>query len=182
MCAMESLKGKLLISSPALFDPNFRRTIVLIAHHDEDGAMGLVLNRPAELPVDVAAPQLVSLVDGDASVHVGGPVSPESLMVLAEFDDPADSASPVVADVGFVPADAEPDEIVTRRARVFAGYAGWGAGQLEAELEEGSWIVEEAEPEDAFADDPDTLWRDVLRRKGGAFALLATMPPDPALN
>src|SRR5919197_478656 len=137
MCAMESLKGKLLISSPALFDPNFRRTIVLIAHHDEDGAMGLVLNRPAELPVDVAAPQLVSLVDGGASVHVGGPVSPESLMVLAEFDDPADSASPV---------------------------------------------VEEAEPEDAFADDPDTLWRDVLRRKGGAFALLATMPPDPALN
>jgi putative transcriptional regulator len=179
---MDSLKGKLLISSPALFDPNFRRTIVLVAHHDDEGAMGLVLNRPAELPVEVAAPQLVSLVDGDEPVHVGGPVSPESLMVLAEFDNPAESAAPVVADVGFVPADAEPEEIETRRARVFAGYAGWGAGQLEAELDEGSWIVEEARAEDAFANDPDELWREVLLRKGGAFTLLASMPADPSLN
>jgi putative transcriptional regulator len=180
---MDSLRGKLLISSPALFDPNFRRTIVLIAHHDEEGAMGLVLNRPAdELPVAVAAPQLTSLVDGDEPVHVGGPVSPESLMVLAEFTDPADAAAPVVGDIGFVPADAEPDELDTRRARVYAGYAGWGAGQLEDELDEGSWIVEEVEADDPFAADPDALWRDVLQRKGGGFALLSTMPLDPSQN
>ena len=179
---MDSLNGKLLISSPALFDPNFRRTIVLIAHHDEEGAMGLVLNRPAEVPVAVAAPQLVPLVGGDDPIHVGGPVSPESLMVLAQFDDPADAAACIIGDVGFVPADAEPDELETRRARVYAGYAGWGAGQLEDELEEGSWIVEEAEADDPFAADAELLWRSVLRRKGGAFSLIATMPPDPSAN
>jgi putative transcriptional regulator len=179
---MEFLHGKLLISSPALFDPNFRRTIVLIAHHDDEGAMGLVLNRPAELPVAVAAPQLVALVDEDEAIHVGGPVSPESLMVLADFDDPDDAAAPIVGNLGFVSAEADPEELETRRARVYAGYAGWGAGQLEDELEEGSWIVEDAEPDDAFAGDPDVLWRDVVRRKGGAFVLLATMPADPAAN
>jgi putative transcriptional regulator len=179
---MESLHGKLLISSPALFDPNFRRTIVLIAHHDEEGAMGLVLNRPAEVPVAVAAPQLAALVEGDEPIHVGGPVSPESLMVLAQFDEPGDAVACIVGDVGFVPADAEPDELETRRARVYAGYAGWGAGQLEDELEEGSWIVEDAKADDPFAEDPELLWRSVLRRKGGAFSLLATMPPDPSAN
>ncbi len=178
---MESLRGKLLISSPALYDPNFRRTVVLVAHHDEDGAMGLVLNRPADTPVAEAAPQLCGLVDAAEPILVGGPVSPEALMVLAEFDDPAETAVPVLDSVGFVSADSEPDELATRRARVFAGYAGWGAGQLEAELEEGSWIVEQAEPGDPFAD-PDELWAAVLRRKGGPFRLLVTMPDNPSLN
>ena len=178
----DSLHGKLLISSPALFDPNFRRTIVLIAHHDEEGAMGLVLNRPAEVPVAVAAPQLAPLVKVDEPIHVGGPVSPESLMVLARFDDPTDAAACIVGDLGFVAADAEPDELETRRARVYAGYAGWGAGQLEDELEEGSWIVEDAEADDPFAENPELIWRSVLQRKGGAFALIATMPPDPTAN
>src|SRR5919197_3491719 len=101
-------------------------------------------------------------------------------MVLARFDDPSDAAARIVGDLGFVAADAEPDELETRRARVYAGYAGWGAGQLEDELEEGSWIVEDAEADDPFADDPELLWRSVLRRKGGAFALIATMPLDPS--
>jgi putative transcriptional regulator len=178
---MESLRGKLLISSPALYDPNFRRTVILVAHHDEEGAMGLVLNRPAELPVAEAAPQLTSLVDEDDPLLVGGPVSPEALMVLAEFDDPDDAAARVLGDVGFVPADAEPETLDMRRARVFAGYSGWGAGQLEAELEEGSWLVADAEPEDAFGE-PETLWAQVLRRMGGRYILLATMPSNPSLN
>jgi putative transcriptional regulator len=179
---MQSLRGKLLISSPALYDPNFRRTVVLVTHHDEDGAMGLVLNRPAEVPVAEAAPQLSDLVEDDDSVLVGGPVSPEALMVLAEFEDPDAAAAPVLGDLGFVPADAEPDDLDTRRARVFAGYSGWGAGQLESELEEGSWLVVDADPDDAFAADPEELWADVLKRMGAGFSLLATMPENPSLN
>lgn len=182
MGEMQSLRGKLLVSSPALYDPNFRRTVVLVTHHDEGGAMGLVLNRPAEVPVAEAAPQLSDLVEEDDPVLVGGPVSPEALMVLAEFDDPDAAAATVFGDVGFVPADAEPDDLETRRARVFAGYSGWGAGQLEAELEEGSWLVVDADPGDAFAAEPEELWGDVLKRMGGAFSLLATMPQNPSLN
>ena len=179
---MESLQGQLLVSSPALVDPNFRRTVVLIAHHDEDGAMGLVLTRPSEVTVAEAVPALAELPGGDEVVYVGGPVQPEAFMVLGDFEDVDEAAAPVVGTVGFMAADADPDELTLRRARVFAGYAGWGAGQLEAELEEPSWIVVPADPSDVFASDPDALWRDVLHRKGGEYALLATMPFDPTLN
>ena len=179
---MQSLRGQLLISSPALVDPNFRRTVVLVTHHDEEGAMGLVLTRPSDVRVGDAVPELASLPCADDVVHVGGPVQPEAIMALAEFDAAGDAVSPLVGRVGFMPAGADPGELAITRLRVFAGYAGWGAGQLESELEEPSWIVAGAEPDDAFAADPDELWRSVLQRKGGAFALLATMPFDPELN
>jgi putative transcriptional regulator len=179
---VESLQGQLLVSSPALVDPNFRRTVVLIAHHDEDGAMGLVLTRPSDVRVAEAVPALADLPGGDEVVYVGGPVQPEAFMVLGEFEDVDEAAATVVGAVGFMPADADPDDLALRRMRVFAGYAGWGAGQLEAELEEPSWIVVPAEPTDAFASDPDLLWREVLQRKGGEYALIATMPFDPTLN
>jgi putative transcriptional regulator len=179
---VESLQGHLLVSSPALVDPNFRRTVVLIAHHDEDGAMGLVLTRPSEVRVADAVPSLDGIADAAAVVSVGGPVQPEAFMVLAEFEDVGEAAAPVLGAIGFMPAEAEPEDLSIRRLRVFAGYAGWGAGQLEAELEEPSWIVVRAEPEDAFTADPDLLWRTVLERKGGKYALLASMPFDPTLN
>jgi putative transcriptional regulator len=179
---MQSLRGQLLISSPALVDPNFRRTVVLVTHHDEEGAMGLVLTRPSEARVADVVPELASLPCADDVVHVGGPVQTEAIMALAEFDDADDAVAPLVGRVGFMPAGADFEELSVRRVRVFAGYAGWGAGQLEAELEEPSWIVAGAEPDDAFASDPDELWRRVLQRKGGPFALLATMPFDPELN
>jgi putative transcriptional regulator len=179
---VQSLHGKLLVSSPALVDPNFRRTVVLIAHHDEDGAMGLVLTRPSEVRVVDAVPPLEGLVGEDDVVAVGGPVQPEAFMVLAEFDDLADAAAPVIGAVGFMPAEAEPADLAVARMRVFAGYAGWGAGQLEAELEEDSWIIVDARPDDAFATDPDELWRTAVQRKGGKYALIASMPFDPSLN
>jgi putative transcriptional regulator len=180
----DSLKGQLLVASPALLDPNFRRAVVLVTEHGEEGSMGLVLTRRTPAEVADAAPPLESLVEEGARVFVGGPVEPAAVVVLAEFEDPADAAAVVFEDVGFVPADvATGDEApAIRRARVFAGYAGWGPGQLEAELEEPSWIVEPAVREDVFADDPEQLWSRVLRRKGGQFAILATMPPDPSLN
>jgi putative transcriptional regulator len=177
-----SLQGKLLVSSPALVDPNFRKTVVLIAHHDEDGAMGLVLSRPSGLSATDAVPSLGGMPGAGDPVFVGGPVQPEAFMVLADFDDVSEAAAPIFATVGFVPAEVEPDELSIRRLRLFAGYAGWAAGQLEAELAEPSWIVVQAETDDAFADDPDELWRAVVQRKGGSFSIMQNMPFDPGLN
>jgi putative transcriptional regulator len=178
----DSLQGRLLVASPGLLDPNFRRTVVLVTVHGDEGAMGIVLNRPAPAAVADAVPHLEHLVADGESVFVGGPVQPEAVTALAEVDDRDALALHVFDGVGFLPAELEDEEASTRRARVFAGYAGWGVGQLEAELEESAWIVEPATPEDVFAERPEGLWSDVLRRKGGEFRLLATMPEDPTLN
>ena len=180
---VDSLKGQLLIAGAALVDPNFRRAVVLVGEHAEEGALGVVLNRASETRVDEALPELSGLADDCGAVHVGGPVQPSAIVVLADFDEPERAATLVLDSVGFLPAEIDPDELgELRRARVFAGYAGWGPGQLDGELEEGSWIVEPALPEDVFTTDPDELWSDVLRRKGGPYGVLAAMPPDPSLN
>ena len=177
---MDSLRGQLLIASPGLVDPNFHRSVVLVTHHDEEGAMGLVLNRPSATAVADAVPELEDLVEGDQWVYVGGPVEPGAALLLAELEDPEQATAVVFDDIGFPPEEPEPGS--TRRLRVFAGYAGWTAGQLEAELDESAWIVTPAEREDVFSEDADELWAAALRRKGGRYAILATMPPDPSLN
>ena len=180
---MESLQGQLLVASPGLLDPNFRRTVVLVTEHTDDGAAGLVLNRPSPVAVVDAVPQLEPVVADGEQVWVGGPVQPEAVLVLGEFLDPDDAAVPLFDSLGF-PSLTEPEEIVlaTTRRRVFAGCAGWGAGQLEAELSDEDWILEPALPDDPFTDDPDELWSDVLRRKGGIYELVARMPEDPRVN
>jgi putative transcriptional regulator len=180
---VESLRGHLLIAGPSLLDPNFWRTVVLVGEHTEEGALGVVLNRSSETTVDEALPELALLAEEMGTVHVGGPVQPSAVVVLADFAEAADAESLVVESVGFLPPEIEPDTLgELRRARVYVGYAGWGPGQLDVELEEGSWIVEPAQPDDVFTDDPEGLWSDVLRRKGGPFTLLAAMPPDPSQN
>jgi putative transcriptional regulator len=173
-----SLKGSLLVATPTLVDPNFRRTVILVAEHGEAGAMGVVLNRPSETAVAEAIPELVSLAGDEEPVFVGGPVAVDSLLALAEVEDPDDEAELVVGTVAFV----QDPEVSTLRGRVFVGYAGWSPGQIEAELDEESWIVVPAEPDDVFSDEPDALWSSVLRRQGGPLALLSSMPPDPTLN
>jgi putative transcriptional regulator len=181
---MESMRGRLLIASPALLDPNFHRAVILVGEHGEEGAMGVVLNRPSKTEVAEAVPALEDLVEAGATVSVGGPVAPGSVLVLAELDDPDLVADEFVVDgVGFVRGDADTALVAAAagRARVFAGYAGWTAGQLEAELEQESWIVEDAIADDVFAE-ADELWSLVLIRKGGPYVLVATMPPDPSLN
>jgi putative transcriptional regulator len=181
--SVESLKGYLLVAGPALVDPNFWRAVVLVGEHSEDGALGVILNRASEATVDEALPELAALAHDLGAVHVGGPVQPSAIVVLADFVEPDRAGSLVIDSVGFLPSEVDPDSLgELRRARVYAGYAGWGPGQLDGELEEGSWIVEPAIPEDVFTADPDTLWGDVLRRKGGPFGVLALMPPDPSLN
>jgi putative transcriptional regulator len=167
---MESLQGQLLIASPGLLDPNFRRTVVLVTEHNDEGAAGLVLNRPSPAPVA-------------EEVWVGGPVQANAVLVLGEFLDPDDAAVPLFGSLGFPSLDEPASVLVaTTRRRVFAGYAGWGAGQLEDELGREDWILEPARPDDAFTESPDELWSDVLRRKGGVYELVARMPEDPSVN
>lgn len=180
---MESLRGKLLIASPVLEDPNFERTVVLMTEHGDEGAMGIVLNRPSDAEVADVLPDLEPIA-GDEPIFVGGPVQPEALVVLGEFSDPDKAAWIVVADVGLVAATTELEELpeAVRRGRVYAGFSGWGPGQLESELEQEAWIVEPPIPPELFPDDPSTLWRDVLDRKGGQYALVARMPEDPSMN
>lgn len=173
----ESLRSHLLIASPRLAD-YFHRTVVLVLEHNDEGALGVVLNRPSEAPLREAVPGLADLAEPDAVVHVGGPVQPQAVIALGEFEDPADASRLVTADLGVL--DPDNPEAELRRARVYAGYAGWAPDQLEAELEEEAWIVEPVHPDDPFHE--DDLWPAVLERKGGEYALLARMPADPSVN
>jgi putative transcriptional regulator len=158
--------------------------VIAVANHDEDGALGIVLNRPSDTEVVEAVPELEGVMDGSEVVFVGGPVQPASIVVLAEFEDPAEAAFLVVGGIGLVSdrTGLERLETVTARRRIFAGYAGWGPGQLESELEREDWIIEPALPEDVFSEAPVELWAQVLDRKGGQFRLLARMPADPSVN
>jgi len=181
---MESLRGQLLVAGPTLLDPNFRRTVVLVCEHSEEGALGLIVNRATSLEAAEAVPELAEILGDGARLWSGGPVQPQSIVLLADFDEEPEETLMVVGAVGLVlqGADLEDLDLGPRGARAFLGYAGWGPGQLESELERDDWIVVEAEPDDAFADDADGLWARVLARKGGEYALLARMPPDPSLN
>lgn len=180
---MENLKGKLLISGGGLYDPNFRHTVVLVGEHGPEGAVGVVLNRPLDVTVQEATPPLAGLVGPGEALFEGGPVEPNQPVLLAEVADPGLVDVPVFGSIGFltgeIPGDLRPAIL---RARVFAGHAGWGPGQLEAELDEGSWIVEDATEADVFTPSPEQLWRRVLERKGPKYAALARIPFDPSMN
>jgi putative transcriptional regulator len=177
----ESLRGSLLIAAPQLLDPNFRRTVILIADHGDEGAMGVILNRPSGMSVADAAPDLEPLVGPDAPIFAGGPVQPTSGIVLAEVTE---ADEPIFDDVVLVPGLGELADVVDGAGdiRVFAGYAGWGAGQLDDEIGRDDWILEPAQPSDVFSEAPEALWGEVLERKGGQYKLLARMPDDPSQN
>ncbi|MEP7022781.1 MAG: YqgE/AlgH family protein [Actinomycetota bacterium] len=187
-----SLGGRLLVATPLLGDPSFRRTVVLIIDdRHAEGTIGVVVNRPSEVPVSQVLPSWAEVVTGPPVVFTGGPVSTDSALALALAGGDGhpvgwrslDSA-PVMRRVGLVDLEAPP-ELLARGItsfRVFAGYAGWGPGQLQAEIDEGSWYVLRGEPADAFSTDPGRLWRAVLRRQGGEIAMVATFPDDPACN
>jgi putative transcriptional regulator len=173
----DSLRGKLLIASPSLYD-YFRRAVVLVIEHSHEGAMGVILNRPSDSTVAEVVPDLAGLASDDEIVRVGGPVAERSVVALGDFADPGEAGTPVFGPVGVLDPDGPASSL--RQLRVFAGYAGWSPGQLDDELEQEAWIVAPAEPGDPFYD--GDLWPVALERKGGGFTLLATMPADPSLN
>ena len=146
--------------------------------------MGVVLNRPSSVTVAEAVPQLSEAVGDEEPVYVGGPVQQSSIVVLAEFSDSSQAGLLVLDSIGFPASDADLDDLAgtTVRGRVFAGYAGWSAQQLEAEIDGGDWISHEAGPEHIFSELPEELWRTVLESMGGSYALIARMPLDPSVN
>ena len=182
---LEPTPGRLLVANPLLPDTNFDRTVVLVLARTDDGALGVVLNRASETPLGDALPGWAPLASTPDVVFSGGPVSPDAVICLAQAkagDRPGWSqVTPELAtvDLGLDPEAAVGD---VGGLRVFAGYAGWGPGQLESEIEAEAWWVLDGSPADAFTADPDHLWRAVLRRQGGSLQLVAAYPDDPSTN
>ncbi|MGH9279943.1 MAG: YqgE/AlgH family protein [Acidimicrobiales bacterium] len=184
--APEDLKGRLLVATPALNDPNFERTVVLILEHGDDGAVGVVLNRPSETDLSDPLPGWQRLATDPRVIFVGGPVAPDAAICLAQSwpDEHIEAYQPLLDSLGTVDLSVDPDDVSSALAavRVFVGYAGWGAGQLEDEIEAGAWFVVDARPDDALSADPESLWEAVLRRQPGTLAMFANFPANPSFN
>jgi putative transcriptional regulator len=179
-----SLAGRLLVALPALDDPNFERTVVLLLDHDEDGALGVVLNRASEVPVHEALVDWAGLAARPAVVFGGGPVEPTAVVALGRTPVHVvpEGFQPLLDRVRLVDVSDDPVGSEVDQVRVFAGYAGWGPGQLEGEIEMGAWAAVDAEPADVFTASPERLWSDVLGRQPGRLRLLASFPDDPSAN
>jgi putative transcriptional regulator len=181
----QSLRGRLLIATPPLVDPNFDRTVVLMLEHGPDGALGLVLNRPSQTTLDDVFPEWRSLGSEPAVVFIGGPVSPDAVIALARGEpEELESFVPVLGNLGTIDLAQDPLDLggPLDALRVFVGYAGWAPGQLENELGEGGWFVVDLERDDPFVAAPERLWRDVLRRQRGRLAMFASYPEDATAN
>jgi putative transcriptional regulator len=179
------LRGRLLVAAPPLIDPNFDRSVVLMLEHGADGGLGVIINRPSETSVYDVFPEWHELVSPPEVVFSGGPVATEAVIALTRRRHAAvEPFEQIVDDIGTVDLAGDPLDIGAslQSLRIFAGYAGWAPGQLEAELAEGAWFVVNLEPTDPFVDDPDRLWRNVLRRQRGRLALFSNYPEDATVN
>ena len=187
MAGVARLTGRLLVATPRLTDPNFRRSVVLLLDHGDDGALGIVVNRPLEVDVSAVLPSWQPYATEPGRLFQGGPVALDSALGVVAV--PGDDAEPmgvrrIIGSLGLVDLDTPPQVVAGGVAglRIFAGYAGWSGGQLEDEIREGAWYVVDSEPWDPFSDTPHRLWREVLRRQRGELALVSTYPEDPTLN
>lgn len=187
MTAAPPTGGRLLLAGPSLEDPNFRRTVVFMVEHSEDGALGLVLNRPSDIDLADALPRWADLAAEPPAVFVGGPVEQGAVLGLGHVvvDEAPDGVTPIHAGIAVLDLEADPLHLLGDVAgvRLFSGYAGWGPGQLEGELAMGGWLVVDAEPGDITTTEPDDLWRSVLRRQPDQdLALLSMFPDDLSSN
>ncbi|HET9689926.1 MAG TPA: YqgE/AlgH family protein [Acidimicrobiales bacterium] len=182
----EPTPGCLLVANPLLPDGNFDRTVVLVLARNEDGALGVVLNRDGPTRLGSALPGWAPLASDPPVIFAGGPVNTDAVICLARTLEPADRPgwSQVTRDLATVDLDLDPAAVADQVSglRVFAGYAGWGPGQLESEIEAEAWWVLDGKPADAFTSDPAQLWASVLRRQGGSLQLVASYPDDPSAN
>lgn len=205
----ESLRGRLLVATPGLADPNFERTVVLMLEHGGEGALGLVINRPATAEVTEALPEWSEQAAAPAVLFKGGPVEQDAVIAIGQFattpglpqtgdepgggldDDTRDESSaesaavqPLFADLVTVDVSVPPGPLAAalRGVRLFVGYAGWEAGQLESEISAGSWFVVNLDSADLLSPEPAALWRVVLARQAGPLAFVSMFPDDPAMN
>ncbi|MCK9486287.1 MAG: YqgE/AlgH family protein [Dehalococcoidia bacterium] len=188
---LESAAGRLLVATPLLNDPNFERTVVLVCFHDANGAFGIVLNRPVEALAAHLVPDWHGLISPPGTLHAGGPVERSSFLGVGLMEEPQDEPEWWTAlargrpgpGLGLVNLAADPEEAARLDAlRIFHGYAGWGAGQLDMEIGEDAWFLVDAHPLDPFAAEPEALWRDVLLRQRGDLAMYGWYPEDARLN
>lgn len=181
-------KGRLLLATPPLDDPNFDRTVIYVLEHHDEGALGVVLNRPSGEELGEPLEVWVPLQSDPSEIFSGGPVEPDALIALARTEHPLaeeeEHLAPLNPDIASADLAADPTLLVDTISalRVFRGYAGWGPGQLEGEIDAGAWLILDAEPADVFTASPDELWRIVLRRQPGRLAWLAEAPDDLAAN
>ena len=181
-------KGRLLVATPPLADPNFDHTVIYMLEHHPHGALGVVINRPADERLSEPLERWEDLQTDPLALFHGGPVEPNAMIALALSHEPlteaTDELSPIAGRVASADLTSDPAFVAgaVSAVRIFRGYSGWGPGQLEGEIEFGSWLVLDAEPEDVFASEPSELWRSVLRRQGGRLAWLAAAPDDLSSN
>ncbi len=193
----EHMTGHLLVASPRLEDPNFARRVILVLDHGAHGALGVVIDRPGGVAVGELLPQWHSLATAPAELFTGGPVARNALIGLVRLTSRPELGDQALLEqcgwrllvdadrpVGTVDLSSDPAVVGASitGARLFSGYAGWDSNQLEEEIEDGSWYVVPAEARDPISADPEGLWRRVLRRQGGALAVVAGFPEDPAMN
>lgn len=179
-----SVAGRLLVAMPALADPNFERTVVLVLEHDDDGALGIVLNRPTLTAVADVLDGWNEVLAAPSMVFGGGPVEPQAVVGLALALPGHEPRQVIGGRIRTIDPTADPEDLAAEveGARLFAGYAGWAPGQLEDELADEAWIVVDPLPSDVVATEPDELWSAVLARQSGSLRLVASFPDDPALN
>lgn len=185
--SIDNATGKLLVATPRTGGKVFRRSVVLVLQHDEQGAQGVVLNHPMHAHVSAVLPSWQDYVTHPPNVFQGGPVALDSALGLVTV--PGDHLEMMgvrllFRGIGLVDLDVPPLVVMPRVAglRIFAGYAGWSDGQLEQEIRDGGWYVVESEARDAFTPEPQTLWSTVLRRQRGNLAFVASLPEDPTMN
>ena len=184
---MKTHRGKLLVATPALTDPNFERAVVLLLEHGaEEGALGLVLNRPTATSLVEAIPDWATLATAPAVVYLGGPVGVGTIIALARSrtDDPPLGTEPISDHLVAVDLAVDPEPLAPQVSalRVWTGYAGWAAGQLEEEVAQDAWFVVDATDGDVTTTEPSGLWRSVLARQPGTLGWFSNFPEDPAHN
>ena len=187
---MQPAAGSLLIASARLVDPHFARCVLLVLDTDANGSLGVILNRPSEVPVGEVLTAWQDVPTEPGVLFQGGPVELNAALGLGSLrdagsgDDAPAGWQPLTGSLGIVDLDSSPDDFLGRLTalRVYAGYAGWGAAQLDGEIAEGSWHVVPSAKGDVFTRTPDRLWGEVLRRQPPPLSLLATLPEDANLN
>lgn len=177
--------GKLLLAEPFMWDDNFKRTVILLCTHNEDGSFGLVLNRQLEYKLSDALPECDAF---DAPLYYGGPVEPNTLHYIHSYGNML--AGSVKLNKGlYLGGDFEQlksminlGQIENNRIRFYVGYSGWDPKQLQEEMESNSWIVANSQPAYIFSDEPTEIWRKVLTDMGGDYKVMANFPENPSLN